>query len=262
MRLYDSAFSPFARKVRMVLEHKGLEFEAVDGLLKSNHAALHAVNGRVEVPVLVDGGITVVNSADIVAYLEFRYPEKPVYPSDAAARVQARAWERTADTLIDAVLVNLSYWKLLDRHDAMPAGLLEKARADMGLAYAALERDLTGKEFVCGALSIADIALFPHIASGRFMEVEFDKAAHPNLARWLGTMRRLPICVGDQQRARDYIGAIAAHDLERKRIFWRGDRIEWMLSCGFHDWFFKEIAEDRVLWPGPAVPAIHPSSRP
>ncbi len=27
LKLYDSAFSPFARKVRMVLEHKGLEFE-------------------------------------------------------------------------------------------------------------------------------------------------------------------------------------------------------------------------------------------
>ena len=62
IKLYDSAFSPFARKVRMVLEHKGLGFEATDGLLKSNHEALKAVNGRVEVPVLVDGDIVVVNS--------------------------------------------------------------------------------------------------------------------------------------------------------------------------------------------------------
>ncbi|MBX9588089.1 MAG: glutathione S-transferase family protein [Hyphomonadaceae bacterium] len=254
MQLYDSAFSPFARKVRMVLEHKGLPFEAVDGLLKSSHAALQAVNGRVEVPVLVDGDITVVNSADIVAYLEFRYPDNPVYPPGPAARVHARAWERTADTLIDAVFVNLSYWKLLDRHDAMPAGLMEKARADMGLVYAALERDLAGREFVCGALSIADIALFPHIASGRFMGVEFDKDAHPNLVRWFGAMRRLAICIDDQRRARDYIAAIETHDLERTRIFWRGDRIEWMLARGFHDWFFTEIAEGRVLWPGPSVP--------
>ena len=42
--LYDSPFSPFARKVRMILEFKGLEFEAVDALLKQNHAALQAVN--------------------------------------------------------------------------------------------------------------------------------------------------------------------------------------------------------------------------
>ena len=252
--LYDSAFSPFARKVRMVLEHKGLPFEAVDGLLKSNHAALKAVNGRVEVPALTDGDITVVNSADIVAYLEFRYPETPVYPAEPAARVAARAWERTADTLVDAVLVNLSYWKLLERDDTMPAGLLDKARADMALVYAALERTLSGREFVCGALSIADISLIPHIAAARFMEVEFAKEAHPNLTRWLAAMRKLPICIDDQRRARDYIAAIKDHDLERKRIFWRGDRIEWMLARGFHDWFFKEIAEGRVLWPGPSVP--------
>ncbi len=99
IKLYDSAFSPFARKVRMVLEHKGLDFEAVDGLLKSNHDALKAVNGRIEVPVLVDHDVMVVNSADIVAYLEFRYPAKPVYPEAPAARVHARAWERTADAL-------------------------------------------------------------------------------------------------------------------------------------------------------------------
>jgi glutathione S-transferase len=91
MKLYDSAFSPFARKVRLVLEHKGLEFEAVDGLLKSNHDALRAVNGRVEVPALVDGDTVVVNSADIVAYLEHRYPQKPIYPAEPAVRVRARA---------------------------------------------------------------------------------------------------------------------------------------------------------------------------
>jgi hypothetical protein len=32
IELYDSAFSPFARKVRMVLDHKALNYETVDGL--------------------------------------------------------------------------------------------------------------------------------------------------------------------------------------------------------------------------------------
>ena len=98
IKLYDSAFSPFARKVRMTLEHKELAYEAVDGLLRSNHEALKAVNGRVEVPALVDGDIVVVNSPDIVAYLDYGYPAKCVYPDDPAARVHARAWERVADT--------------------------------------------------------------------------------------------------------------------------------------------------------------------
>ena len=98
IRLYDSAFSPFARKVRMVLDHKGLACETVDGLLKSNHAALKAVNGRIEVPVLVDGDIVVVNSPDIVAYLDHRYPDKPVLPEEPAARGHARAWERLSES--------------------------------------------------------------------------------------------------------------------------------------------------------------------
>src|SRR3984893_10648958 len=142
LKLYDSAFSPFARKVRMVLEHKGLEFEAVDGLLKSNHEALKAVNGRIEVPALLDGDVVIVNSADIVSYLEYRYPAKPVYPEAPATRVHARAWERAADTFIDAVLIDISYWKWADRPDVMPDGLLDAARADLSRVYAALERDL------------------------------------------------------------------------------------------------------------------------
>lgn len=36
---------------------------------------------------------------------------------------------------------------------------------------------------------------------------------------------------------------------------WRGDRIEWLLARGYHDWFFNEIKQGRVLWPGPALPA-------
>ena len=142
MRLFDSAFSPFARKVRMVLEYKGLAFEAVDGLLKSNHDALRAVNDRVEVPVLVDDDVVVVNSADIVTYLDTQYPLNPVLPASAAARVHARAWERAADSYIDAILVNISYWLWADRKDVMPDGLLEAARADMVQVYDTLECEL------------------------------------------------------------------------------------------------------------------------
>jgi len=255
MKLFDSAFSPFARKVRMVLEHKGLDFEAVDGLLKANHEALKAANGRIEVPALIDGDITVVNSADIVSYLEFRYPANPVYPEAPAARVHARAWERAADGFIDAILIDVSYWKWADRDDRMPEGLLDAARADLRRVYDALESELVERAFVSGPLSVADIALFPHIASAKAMEVEFSAQEHPHLASWFKRMRALPICAADLQRAREYVANVKERDVERRRIFWRGDRIEWMLARGFHEWFFNEIEEQRVLWPGLAVPA-------
>lgn len=255
IKLYDSAFSPFARKVRMVLEHKGLAFEALDGLLRSNHAALKAVNGRIEVPVLVDGDVVVVNSSDIVSYLEHIRPTPPVHPQDPAARVHARAWERAADTFVDAIMIDISYWKWAAREDEMPAGLIEAARGDLRGIYAALERDLAGREFVSGALSIADIALFPHLASVKAMEVEFSSEEHPNLVRWFRRMRALPICAADLRRAREFVVSIKDRDFERERIFWRGDRVEWLLARGYQDWFFNEIRHDRVAWPGPTLPA-------
>jgi glutathione S-transferase len=255
IKLFDSAFSPFARKVRMTLDHKELSYEAVDGLLRSNHEALKAVNGRVEVPVLVDDDIVVVNSADIVAYLDYCYPAKCVYPDNPAARVHARAWERVADTFVDPILVDISYWKWAERPDKMPVGLLEAACADLRIVYDALNKELAERQFVSGPLSIADIALFPHVTGARAMGVEFSAQDHPNVDRWLKEMRSLPICAADLKRARNYVVTMKDRDIEKHRIFWRGDRIEWMLARGFHSWFLKEIEEDRVAWPGPALPA-------
>ena len=108
LRLYDNAFSPFARKVRLALELKELEHEAIDGLALANRDALAAVNGRVEVPALDHDGVIVVGSSDIIAYLERVFPARPLYPADHAEFVHARAWERCADHLVDAILINLS----------------------------------------------------------------------------------------------------------------------------------------------------------
>jgi hypothetical protein len=68
-------------------------------------------------------------------------------------------------------------------------------------------------------------------------------------------MRGLPICAADLQRARDFVVDLQNRDFERDQIFWRGDRMEWLLARGFHDWFFREIRERRVVWPGLALPA-------
>jgi glutathione S-transferase len=256
MTLYDNAISPFARKVRMMLDLKGLAYETIDGLDKRNHDRLATVNGRVEVPTLVDGSVTVINSADIVAYLEHKYSAKPVYPTDPALRVRARAWERCADTVVDAILVNLSYWMLNVRPDAMPAGLKEKAQADLDRVYAALERDLAGREFLCGEFSIADIALFPHLVSVQVMNVPYAPAAYPNLAAWMKRLRGVEACKADLARARTFMGNLANQNFERVKIFWRGDRIEWVLASGYHKWFMNEIEAGRTIWPGLGIPAL------
>lgn len=257
MLLYDNAFSPFARKVRLVLDHKRLTYDTVDGLALANHDALVRANRRIEVPALDDRGVLIVGSSDIVAYLERVHPENPVYPRDDAAWVRARAWERCADTAIDPILINLSYWTWAKRDDQRPAAWLEAGRRDLETVYAALEGQLGETSAgVCGELSIADFALFPHLVSTRSLGVGIEAARFPRLHAYVNRLRALPIFRADLERSRAFLSAFVSGDShERRKIFWRGDRLEWILARGFHAWLMKEIEEDRVLWPGLGVPA-------
>ena len=248
LTLFDNAFSPFARKVRMVLEHKGLAFEAIDGLAPAGHARLAAVNPRVEVPVLVDGDLVVVNSPHIVAYLEHRHPERPVYPADPATRARALTWERLGDTLFDAITHDVSNGGFGFPNGTRPAGLLEAAREDLAPIYADLERALDGRDFLCGELSIADLGLFPHLTAVRFLDVAFDGATHPRLLAWYKRLRQVDVCRADVERTQAFLKN--AGTLQRPAaIVWRGDRIEWLLARGFAPWFFAELRAGRVAWP-------------
>jgi glutathione S-transferase len=253
--LYDNAFSPFARKVRLVLDHKRLSYDVVDALRISNREQLERVNGRVEVPALVHDGLVVIDSPDIVAYLERRFPEHPVYPTDVGTWVRARSWERCSDRVVDPILIDISYWTWANRPDTMPPAMLDAARTDLARIYDALERDLEGRDFICGAISIADLALFPQLSAVRTLNVGFGVEQHPRLLAWYKRMRSLDICARDLERTKSYLSNPAAPDLERTKIFWRGDRIEWVLARGFHAWFVREIEEGRVVWPGLGLPS-------
>ncbi|MEB2285700.1 MAG: hypothetical protein B6D46_09075 [Polyangiaceae bacterium UTPRO1] len=250
LTLFDNAFSPFARKVRMVLEYKKIPFAVVDGLAPEEHARLAAVNPRLEVPVLVDDDLVVANSPHIVAYIEHRHPARPLYPPDPALRAAALAWERRADTLIDAIVHDVSNGGFGFVPGTRPPGLIEAAREDLAPIYADLEDALAGRDFLGGELSIADLALFPHLTAVRFLDIAFDGATHPRLLAWYKRLRQIDVCRADLERTRAYLRRLGLGLQRPARIMWRGDRIEWLLARGFHAWFCAEIAAGRVVWPG------------
>jgi glutathione S-transferase len=254
LTLYDNPFSPFARKVRMVLQLKGIAFRSVDALALTEHERLRAVNPRAEVPVLVDGDVTVVGSADIVAYLDDRFPSPAVMPASPELRAKARAWQRIADGVLDAIIHDISLWTWPThaRTDQPPPGLLEAGRRDLEKVLALLEEALDGSGFVCGALSIADLALLPHVSSLRLLGVGLD--AFPKVAGWNRTMRALPVVRADLEHVKQSaIEKLApgASPYEPEKVVWRGERIEWLLARGFWGWLQAELAAGRAVVPKP-----------
>ncbi len=249
--LYDNPFSPFARKVRMVLRHKGIAFESIDALALCERERLLAVNPRAEVPVLVDGEVTVTNSAEIVAYLEDRYPVPSLMPSSAGLRARARHWERIADTLLDAIIhdISLWVWPTHRRTDHPPPGLLEAGQRDLAAVLARFDDALGGGEWLCGDLSVADLALFPHVSSLRLLGVELERFAR--VQRWNGRLRAIPAVQADLDHVRRSATEKFAgtSPYEGEQVVWRGDRIEWLLAHGHWDWFQRELAAGVAVVP-------------
>lgn len=124
MLLCYSALSPFCRKVSMILDWKGIAHEVFDSC---DVAKYPGYNPRAEIPILIDDGLTVVNSADILGYLDRKHHELALYPRDARTYAEVRRWEREADTVIDAIVTDVAIFKWADIPPP-PAGLLDAAR--------------------------------------------------------------------------------------------------------------------------------------
>ncbi|HTE42214.1 MAG TPA: glutathione S-transferase family protein [Steroidobacteraceae bacterium] len=249
--LYTSWISTFARKVAIGLELKGLAYESIDGLRRDFRTQLTALNPRAEVPVLKDGDVTVVNSSDILQYLEWRYPSPALYPAEISERVVARALERLADQRFDSIVVDSSIWKWAQRNDEPPQGLLKIAQDDIDECLTRLESALStrSKPWPFGAPGIVECAWFPNLIALRPQGFALEADRFPAVVAWLATMREHPVFTVDRKRTADFIKTLSNRDHERQRIFWSGDRIEWLMSRGFHRWFKAEIETGRTTFP-------------
>lgn len=254
LTLYDNPFSPFARKVRMVLRFKGLQYRSIDALALTERDRLVDANPRAEVPVLVDGRVTVTDSADIVSYLEDRFPDPAVLPAGPESRAKARRWQRLADTLLDAIIHDISIWIWPTHHrsDEPPEGLLEAGRRDLRKVLDRLEASIDVSGFVCDQLSVADFSLFPHVSSIKPLGFFFAEETYPKLLRWNRRMRMQAAVQEDLEHLkRSAIEKFRSgrSPYEAEKVVWRGDRIEWLIAHGFQDWLVAELSQGRAIVP-------------
>jgi glutathione S-transferase len=88
--LYDAARCPFCARVRIVLAEKGVPYEPVEIDLSSRPSWLYEKNPAGKVPVLEEDTLVLPESVVIMEYLEERYPDPALLPSDPAQRALER----------------------------------------------------------------------------------------------------------------------------------------------------------------------------
>ena len=198
MHFYWGSGSPFAWRVHLCLEEKGLAYTShLLSFSKGEHKTPEhlARHPHGKVPALVDGDLTLYESSAIVEYLEDRYPVPPLVPADPALRARVRVEE--LECMNYAAPLQLALARLVfftpaaDRDEAA----LTPARNDVQAEIARLDdrAKARGGPFLMGPeLTRADLTWLPFIEIAGRAGAPLDAAATPWLAGWLDRMHGRP----------------------------------------------------------------------
>lgn len=190
MKLYHFPPSTNSLKVRIALLEKGLEFESVVIDLSKReqkdpeYLKIHPFG---QVPALDDDGFVVYDSTIINEYLEDEYPHPPLLPADSESRAAVRLLEDYRDNHVNPHFVTLIH-EYRKPEEERNVGLIRETQANIGEAFAALEGQLQGREYLAGPFSLADIAYMPNIALLERFQVPLDPD-FKNVAGWIGRLR-------------------------------------------------------------------------
>lgn len=185
LKLVLSLTSPFARKVRIVLAEKRIDYEPVIDIPWDADTKVPQYNPLGKVPVLVlDDGTTLFDSRVIVEYLDTISPVSRLIPEPSRQRIAVRRWEALADGVCDAgALIVLEQKRAASKQDKTWIAR-QQLKIDLGLK--AMAEELGEKSWCSGdAYNLADIAA--GVALGymdfRFPEIGW-RDQYANLARF------------------------------------------------------------------------------
>lgn len=204
LKLYRLKLSTNVERVALALAHKGLEVESV-WVPYGERSKVRAVSGQDLVPVLVHGDRVIIDSMNIVSYLEERFPGRPsLYPAEPARR---------AGCVIFVEWFN-QVWKVppnqLESELSKPIPEQDPARVErlgrqMQSYLDRFEQMLTGRDYLLGEFGAADVAAYPFIRYAKGAEpddpylyheilVKYQQPGedHPRLLDWLSRMAKRP----------------------------------------------------------------------
>jgi glutathione S-transferase len=199
--LYRAPFSTNVERVALALAHKGVDVESVV-ISDEDRSPVVEVSGQGLVPVLVDGDEVIPDSVRILRYLEEKWPDPPLFPSDTARRAEL-------DTFLDWFN---EVWKVAPNaiEDELEREAPDRDRvAAMGRRMRdwldVFEDLLDGRDHLFGDFSAADCAAFPFLKFGKLRDSEDDELfhrileehlrlydGHPRLSTWIDRVNERP----------------------------------------------------------------------
>ncbi|XP_039033657.1 glutathione S-transferase zeta class-like [Hibiscus syriacus] len=195
LKLYSYWRSSCSFRIRVALNLKGLDYEYIPvNLLKGEQFSpeFQKLNPIGYVPVLVDGDVVVSDSFAIFMYLEEKYPQIPLLPSDLAKKALNIQAANIVSSSIQP-LQNLAVLKYIEEK-VSPEEKVPWAKFHIEKGFGALEKllkDHAGKYAIGDEVAMADAFLAPQILAG-IQRFNVDMAKFPLLTRLNEAYSELP----------------------------------------------------------------------
>jgi len=189
IKFYDVLLSGNCHKVRLALSMMGVAHEPIPvDFMAGEHKseAFLELNPLGQVPVLIDGALTLRDSQAILIYLARQYGGQGWLPEDASSMGQIVQWLSSAANEIARGPNAARLCCLFNQRDG-----LGEAQAQAGAFLSVMEAHMEGQEWLeCGQPTIADLACYPYVALAP--EGEIDLHAFPAIRAWISRVEALP----------------------------------------------------------------------
>ncbi len=184
MKLYDFFRSGTSHRLRIALNLKGLTYEqvAID-LRKEAHlsSTYKVVNPQQLVPALeIDDGVVMTQTPAIIEWLEDRYPDNPLLPSDLLDRAHVRALAAIIGCDVHPINNRRILETLRHRFEADEAAVERWCQTWIASGFDAYEAllarcNVPGDFSFGDRPSVADAYLVPQIESARRFKVDLER---------------------------------------------------------------------------------------
>ncbi len=162
MKLIGAVTSPYARKVRIVMAEKKLDYQFILEDVWSATSKISESNPLGKVPCLVmEGGEALFDSRVIVEYLDTLSPVGKLIPVNGREKAEVKTWEALADGLCDAAILARLEAGWAGRTDTQRSqAWIDRQMGKITASLKAMSQGLGERPFCAGThISLADVAV-------------------------------------------------------------------------------------------------------
>ncbi|MFG6565052.1 glutathione S-transferase family protein [Sulfitobacter sp. 1A13421] len=180
--------TPNGRKVSILLEELGIDYNvhAINIGKDEQHAPeFLKISPNNKIPAIVDHdtGVSLMESGAIMVYLAEKYGR--FLPEGQAARAEVMQWLMWQMGGFGPMAGQAHHF--LHFNPGKAAYAEERFGAEVKRLYGVLDKQLEGRDHICGEYSIADMACWPWVS--RYEWQQIDLADYPNVRAWYQRLR-------------------------------------------------------------------------